>query len=215
MDAADPRWLAWARRLQSVSQNGLVFTQNPFDRERYEAIRQVAAEMLAAGSGLEIAPVLSLLGLETGYLTPKVDVRGVVFRETDGRLLLVRERIDGGRWTLPGGWADPGDSPGGCAEREIREESGYEARATKLLAVLDRDRQGHRPPMLASVYKLFIRCELLGGAPAESHETSGSEFFAENDLPPEDELSVSRVTRAQLGRCFEHRRRPDLPTDFD
>lgn len=212
-----PPWLAWARRLQSVAQNGLLFAENHFDRERYEAVRAVAAEMLAAavGGNLPAPEVNARLLAETGYLTPKVDVRGVVFREPDGAILLVREVHDGGGWTLPGGWADPGDTPAVAAVREVAEESGYAVRATKLLAVWDRDTQGHRPPLLAGVFKLFMRCELLGGAPADSHETAGAAFFAEADLPPESELSVARTTRAQLLRCFQHRRQPDLPADFD
>lgn len=214
---ADPltAWLTWARRLQSVAQNGLLFSENAFDRERYEAVRAVAAEMLAAGSGLPAPEVERLLMAETGYLTPKADVRGVVFREPDGALLLVRETHDDNRWTLPGGWADPGDTPAVAAVREVREESGYTVRATKLLALWDRDTQGHTPPLLAGVFKVFMRCELLGGAPADSHETAGAAFFTERELPPESELSVARTTRAQLLRCFQHRREPGLPTDFD
>ncbi len=208
-------WLAWARRLQSVAQNGLLFSENAFDRERYEAVRAVAAEMLAAGSGLPAPEVERLLMAETGYLTPKADVRGVVFREPDGALLLVRETHDENRWTLPGGWADPGDTPAVAAVREVREESGYTVRATKLLALWDRDTQGHTPRLLAGVFKVFVLCELLGGAPADSHETAGAAFFTENELPAESELSVARTTRAQLLRCFQHRREPGLPTDFD
>ncbi len=215
MNPVFPPWLAWARRLQGVAQNGLLYAENQFDRERYETVRAVAAEMLAASSGLPAPEVNALLLAETGYLTPKVDVRGVVFREPDGALLLVRETHDGNGWTLPGGWADPGDTPAVAAVREVREESGYEVRATKLLAVWDRDTQGHAPKMLVSVFKVFIQCELLGGAAADSHETAGAAFFAEPDLPPESELSVARTTCAQLRRCFQHRREPDLPADFD
>ena len=210
-----PPWLAWARRLQGVAQNGLLFSESAFDRERYEAVRAVAAEMLAAAAGLPAPEVNARLLAETGYLTPKTDVRGVVFREPDGALLLVREIHDDHRWTLPGGWADPGDTPAVAAVREVREESGYEVRATKLLALWDRDTQGHEPRMLAGVFKVFIRCELLGGAAADSHETAGAAFFAEADLPPESELSVARTTRTQLLRCFQHRREPGLPADFD
>ena len=210
-----PPWLAWARHLQGVAQNGLLFSENAFDRERYEVVRAVAAEMLAAAAGLPAPEVNARLLAETGYLTPKTDVRGVVFREPDGALLLVREVHDDNRWTLPGGWADPGDTPAVAAVREVREESGYEVRATKLLALLDRDTQGHEPRLLAGVFKVFIRCELLGGAATDSHETAGAAFFAEDALPPESELSVARTTRAQLLRCFQHRREPELPADFD
>jgi len=114
-------WLEWAKRLQAIAQNGLTFAQDPYDIERYQAIRQIAAEMLAESSGLELTAILGLLEQETGYATPKVDVRGVVFRED--KLLLVRERSDG-RWTLPGGWADVCASPAENVVREVQEESG-------------------------------------------------------------------------------------------
>ena len=147
---------------------------------------------------------------EEGYATPKVDVRGVTFR--DDRILLVRELLDGGRWTLPGGWADVNDRPSEAVEREVWEESGYRVRATKLLAVYDRRFHGHQPPHPHGIYKLFFLCDLLGGEPTASVETADAAFFAEDEIP---ELSISRTTRPQLQRCFAHHRNPSLPTDFD
>lgn len=204
----DPRWLRWARRLEALAQNGLTYTEGPFDRERYHELRRVAAEMMGAYGEADPERVLGLFRREDGYATPKVDVRGVVFR--DGEILLVREREDG-LWTLPGGWADAGSTPSESVEREIREESGYTARAVKLLAVYDRDRHD-APPLRWSVYKLFLRCELTGGAPAASIETTEVGFFAEDRLPP---LSTGRVMPAQIHRMFEHLRNPGWPTDFD
>src|SRR5690349_866057 len=148
----EERWLEWGRALQTISQNGLAYTQNPFDVERFAEIRKIAAEILSTYSGLESEPMLELFMGEQGYATPKVDVRGAVIQ--DNRILLVRELLDNGRWTLPGGWADVSDSPSEAVLREIREESGYEARAVKLVAVYDRRRHGH-PPFYFSIYKLF------------------------------------------------------------
>jgi ADP-ribose pyrophosphatase YjhB (NUDIX family) len=204
----DPKWLEWARRLDALARNGLTFAESPYDIERYTEIRRLAAEMIAWGSEVEMGRVLDLLTRGAGYATPKVDVRGVVFRE--GKILLVREASDG-LWTLPGGWADVGDSPAEAVVREIREESGYLTRPTKLLALLDRNRHGH-PPHLDHIYKVFIRCEILGGAPTISHETLAVEFFAEAEIP---ELSLTRIMPAQIARMFEHERHPDLPADFD
>jgi ADP-ribose pyrophosphatase YjhB (NUDIX family) len=203
------RWIDWAVRLQALAQDGLLYAQNSFDAERYGAIRQIAAEMLAEGSGWPAERIVGLFDQETGYATPKVDVRGVVFR--DEQILLVRERTDGG-WTLPGGWADPGDTPSAAVEREIREESGYIARAVKLLAVYDRASQGHQPPHPFSIYKLFFLCELLGGEASTSDETDGVAFFAADAVP---ELSLARVTPHQIARLFEHARHPEWPADFD
>ena len=211
---SDPsaRWLEWARSLQAMAQTGLTYSADSFDIERYHAIRRIAAEMIAAAAGQsEVPAILGLLEAETGYATPKTDVRGVVF-DQDGQLLLVRERSDG-RWTLPGGWADVGNTPAENVVREIREESGFETRAVKVLAVYDRDKHT-QPPLIWHVYKLFIRCEITGGAAATggTSETTGVGFFPPDGVP---DLSTGRTTASQIARMFAHFRQPELPTDFD
>lgn len=193
----------------AIAQNGLTYAENEFDRERYEQVRQVAAEMMAEQTSVDSQQVLDLFSGEVGYATPKVDVRGVVFR--DDRILLVKEREDG-LWTLPGGWADVNESPREAVVREVMEESGYHTRAVKLLAVWDRSKHPHVPPFPYHIYKLCLLCELIGGEPTASHETEQVEFFAETELP---DLSISRVTPGQIARLFEHHRQPDLPTDID
>jgi ADP-ribose pyrophosphatase YjhB (NUDIX family) len=206
----EPRWLRWARELQAIAQIGHTYSgENHFDRERYARVREIAAEMLAAGAGFDTSAVVRFFDAEEGYATPKVDVRGVVFQH--GRLLLVREASDG-LWTLPGGWADVNQSAGESVVREVHEESGFQTRALKLLAVLDRSRHEHTPTFPFHVYKLFVRCEIVGGRPETSAETTAVGFFDETDLPP---LSVSRVTAGQIRRMFEHLRHPDWPTDFE
>lgn len=203
------RWLNWCSRLQAIAQTGLTYADDRFDIERYTAIRDIAAEMLVAGSEGEIAVIRNLISRDSGYATPKMDVRGVVFDKD--RLLLVRETSDGG-WSLPGGWADVAESPAENVVREIREESGFEARAVKILAVFDRARHPHEPQFPFHVYKMFIQCELIGGAAATSTETDVIRFFGEDELPP---LSQTRVTPWQIHRLFEHHRDPQLPADFD
>jgi ADP-ribose pyrophosphatase YjhB (NUDIX family) len=203
-----PQWLGWVQRLQAIAQNGLTYAENHFDRERYQAVREVAAEMMAAQSDADLDFVRDLFVNQVGAATPKVDVRAAVF--LDNTILLVKERSDG-LWTLPGGWADVNEPPSQAIVREVREESGYHTRAVKLLAFYDRDRHGH-PPYPFHVYKVFFECALLGGAPTPSHETEDVEFFHEDALP---ELSLTRVTAIQIARLFEHHRHPDWPTDFD
>jgi ADP-ribose pyrophosphatase YjhB (NUDIX family) len=204
----EPAWLDWARRLNALAQNGLTYADSPYDIERYTAIRTIAAEMIAHESGADTSRVLELFACDAGYATPKVDVRGVVFQ--DSKIVLVQERSDG-MWTFPGGWADVGDSPADAVVREIREESGYKTRATKLLALLDRNRHDH-PPHVNHIYKVFIRCEIIGGSPTTSHDIQGVGFFAEDRIPT---LSLTRTVPAQINRMFEHYRQPDLPADFD
>jgi ADP-ribose pyrophosphatase YjhB (NUDIX family) len=203
-----PPWLRRALRLSALSQNGLTFTKDPFERDRWEEVRRLAAEMLADGAGTTSDQMVARLAAEAGYATPKVDVRAAVFQ--DNQVLLVQERSDG-CWTLPGGWCDVGEAPGVAAAREVEEESGYRVRTVKLLAVYDKLRHGH-PPDSFHAYKLFFRCELVGGAAAASDETAAVGFFAENALPP---LSLARVTEAQIRRMFEHARDALLPTDYD
>jgi ADP-ribose pyrophosphatase YjhB (NUDIX family) len=212
-----PPWLAFVQRVRAVAQTGLAYTENPYDRERYTTLLHLAADAAAIGADALAATMRELFEEETGPATPKVDGRAVVFR-TDRlntlEVLLVRERSDG-RWALPGGWAEVGESAADGIAREVREEAGYLVRPAKLLAVLDKSRHGH-PPHGEYVYTVVMQCELLGHAPAEdrsaTHETDLVGFFPENALPP---LSLARVTPRQISRWFDHARHPAWPADFD
>src|ERR1044072_4651186 len=203
------QWLAWAKRLQALAQSGLTFTDNPLEIERYQAVRQIAAEMMAAGSDTPIERIIDLFSREVGYATPKVDVRGVIFR--DEKILLVRERFDG-LWTLPGGWADVGDTPSEAVIKEIREESGFEARAVKLLAAYDQTRHRNASPFPFHIHKLIFLCEIVGGIEATSIETDEVAFLTEDSIPT---LSLGRITPSQIARIYDPYRNPDWPTDFD
>jgi ADP-ribose pyrophosphatase YjhB (NUDIX family) len=207
-NAVEPKWLEWAQKLQAIAQNGLTYSENPFDIERFHQVREITAEIMTTYSNVEHSYLLDLFTREVGYATPKVDVRAAVFQNDS--ILLVKERSDG-CWTLPGGWADVGDSPSTAVVREVYEESGYQTRAVKLLAVYDRHKQGH-PPFPFSAYKLFFQCEIIGGSPSSSIETEEVGFFPENGLP---ELSLGRVLPEQITRMFQHYRQLDLSTDFD
>lgn len=202
------QWIDWAQRLHALAQSGLAYSPTEYDRERYEMVRKIASEMLGAASGIEPPVIDHLFAHEAGYATPKIDIRGVVFR--DSKILLVRELADGG-WTLPGGWVDVNEPPSRAVEREVWEESGYQVRATRLLAVYDRNLHGHLP-YIHHIYKLYLRCELTGGKPTDSHETSGARFFGQDELPP---LSLSRTSPEVLARMFAHFHHPDWPADFD
>lgn len=203
----ESEWLRLARELQAIAQNGLAFVKDPYDRERYERVREISAQLMALGSDGDLEYIRGLFSDQQGYATPKVDVRGVVMKGDS--ILFVRERSDG-LWTLPGGWADPCYSPRQCVEKELREESGLETKAVKLLAVYDRSNHSH-PPFAFQVYKLFFLCSVVGGRLSTSTETSEIRFLREEV----DELSTARVTREQISRMFEHVKNPDWATDFD
>jgi ADP-ribose pyrophosphatase YjhB (NUDIX family) len=204
----EPTWLVVGRELKAIAQIGLTFSQDAFDRARYERIRELSATLIAKGSDGDAVEMLELFQREAGYATPKVDVRGAAFRE--GRVLMVREVSDGG-WTLPGGWSDVNQTAAESVVREISEESGFQARPLKLAAVHDY-RKRNRLRHIDSIYKMFFICELVGGSARPSHETSDVGFFSRSELPM---LSVGRTTAEQIELMFRHAERPDLPTDFD
>jgi ADP-ribose pyrophosphatase YjhB (NUDIX family) len=198
-----------AVQLAALAQNGLVYCVNDYDRGRYEHATALAGELLAVLGGAD-ADLSLMLGQDSGYTTPKVDVRGVVIDDRE-RFLLMRERSDG-LWSLPGGWADPLDTPSVAVVREIREETGHVAEVVKLVGCWDRDTRRHVPALAVSAYKLFFLCRSVGVGEFEALETLEIGWFSLDDLPP---LSLSRVVRWELERCLAHHRDPSLPTEFD
>jgi ADP-ribose pyrophosphatase YjhB (NUDIX family) len=204
------QWIEWAQKLQAIAQTGLTYSTSPFDSDRYHQINEIAAELMAAGTQTEPSYVLDLFTQDSGHCTPKVEVRGAVFQ--DDKLLLVQERSDG-LWTLPGGWVDIGEPPSRAIEREIFEESGFETKAVRLLAVYDRQHPRHGfPPVPFHVYKMFFLCEFISGTAKGSVETEAVEFFGEEEIP---ELSPPRVGRSHIRRLFELYRDGDRATEFD
>lgn len=197
-----------ANSLFAIAQNGLLFTNDVFDKQRYQQIQKIAASILAEKSDYTFEKITELFHDEKGYATPKLDVRGVVFQ--DNKILLVKERSDH-LWSLPGGWVDVNESPSEAICKEIFEESGFKTKAIKLIALFDKNKHEH-PTQLPHIYKLFFICELIGGEKKPSIETSEIDFFAQDKLP---DLSLSRVNQFQINRAFEHKRNMDLPTDFD
>ncbi|EJF29986.1 MULTISPECIES: NUDIX hydrolase [Enterobacteriaceae] len=178
-----------AQKLNAIAQNGLTYAKDVFDKERYEALRDIAENLLRSRFNIN-SETLNPVS-ESGYATPKTDVRAFIIR--DGKVLMVKEAEDG-KWSLPGGWADVGDTPSAAVCREVREETGLEVKVTKLLGVWDRNLHGH-PPLPWHVYKLIFLCEETGGNLALSHESTDIGFFAINDLP---ELSLTRIVPEEL-----------------
>ena len=191
-----------AQRIQAIAQTGLAFDPNPYDRERYESLREIAVELMGGDASLD-----TTFRAETGYATPKVDTRSIVLR--DGKVLLVREAADG-LWCPPGGWADVGDRPSHAAEREVFEETGLEVEAVRLLGIWDRNLHGH-PPRPFHAYKLFFLCEERGGRLQTSSETLEVGFFEPTELPP---LSIDRVVPIEIATSIRIAL-SDGPTYFD
>ena len=202
------QWLDWAKRIQALSQTGLAYSKDIFDIERYEELRKISAEILSEYTELEMSKITDLFTNEKGYQTPKVDVRGVVFK--DNQILMVQENKDK-RWSLPGGFCDIGLSPSENVVKEIKEESGFDVVPVKLLAVLDKNKHPH-PPDPYHFYKIFILCEITGGEATVGIETNNVQFFSENNLP---QLSTSRITESQIHSLFEYLWNPKKETLFD
>jgi ADP-ribose pyrophosphatase YjhB (NUDIX family) len=204
----ESHWLAWAREIQALGQTGLTYCQTEYDRERYERMLEISAEIVHARTGLPREPVLHDFRVQPGYATPKVDVRGAVVR--DGKILLVQERVDE-CWCMPGGWADVGESPSEMVVREVWEESGFHVMARKVIGVYDANRGG-TPLEFYHAYKLVFLCEITGGEARPSYETLAVGFFGFDDLPP---LSSERTNERHLKEVQTHLLDRDRPAAFD
>lgn len=201
------RWLDWAVELQSLAQAGLTYSKDAYDIERFERIREISAEMVAHKSEIPIDKVKNLFCNEAGYQTPKLDTRAAVFK--DGKILLVRE--NNGKWSLPGGWVDVNVSVGENAVKEVKEESGLDVRAEKIIAVQDRNK--HNLPVYAyGICKIFVLCSLIGGHFESNIETTGFDYFTLDDLPP---LAEEKNNAKQVKMCFEAHENDNWQIKFD
>lgn len=185
------------KRLQALAEIGLEYTEISFDRERYEEIRKISLEILEKMTDVPIEKIVPVIEEKNGYKTPKVDVRAVVFNE-ENEVLLIQEKIDG-KWAMPGGWTDIGYSPGEVAVKECFEEAGLKVKAKKLLAIMDKQKQG-MPPAFEYVYKIFILCEKLNNNISTGSETSDVGWFHADKLP---QLSLPRNNEKQIKLMFD------------
>jgi ADP-ribose pyrophosphatase YjhB (NUDIX family) len=207
------RLLTHAQRLQALAQAGLAYTTNPYDRERYEEIRTISVKLLEELTDEPLEKIIRVFASEDGYQTPKIDIRAVIVREGP-EIVLVKEKLDSGRWTLPGGWADIGYTPYEIAAKEAYEETGLIVEPTRLLALFDKRKHPH-PPQPWYVYKAFIQCEVQGGSlMQDTQETTGARWFRVDELPSV-ELSTDRTTASQLETIFKLVSDPHSPTLCD
>ena len=188
-------WLNTAIELQSLAQAGLTYGKDVYDKERYERIREISAEMVANMSQMPLQKVKDLFCCESGYQTPKIDTRAAIFK--NGKILLVHE--NNGTWSLPGGWCDVNVSVGENTVKEVREEAGLEVKTDKIIAVQDRSK--HNLPLYAySVCKIFVQCSVIGGKFKENIETTEYKYFAKDELPL---LAEEKNNEEQIKMCFD------------
>lgn len=198
-----------AQRVRALAQNGLTYSLSEYDTERYEELLTLSDRLASLATGFRPEEIGTCFRLQKEYVTPKVDIRAVVFNEKD-EILLVREKQDG-CWSLPGGWSDVGYSPKEVAVKEVKEETGLDVRAVRLLAVMDMSRHPH-PAIPFYVYKFFILCEQAGGEFTEAFDILGKGFFPRHQLPP---LSLERVLPRQIEQMFTYRENPPAAVYLD
>jgi ADP-ribose pyrophosphatase YjhB (NUDIX family) len=202
------KWLQWASQLQSIAQAGLTFSNDRYDLDRYEKIRNITIEILHEYTDIDHNKIRDLFASETGYQTPKVDIRASVFN--NDKILMVREKVDGA-WSLPGGWADVNTSVGESAVRECLEEAGAHVKPKRIIAIHLANK--HNNPLFPyTIYKVFVECELIENKFTDNTETLEAGFFQFDSLPA---LSMERNTRSQIEMCFEAKKHKVFETIFD
>ncbi len=202
------KWLTWARKILTISQAGLTYCENIYDKERYEQLKDITAEIFAAYTDVDKDGFKAAFPDDAGYLTPKLDIRAAIFK--DNKILMVREKSDK-CWALPGGWADVGLSPSENIIKEVKEEAGFDIKPLKLISLFDKKCHPH-PPYTFSTYKITFLCEITGGTGTIGTETDELGFFASDNLPP---LSQTRNTYDQIKQIFEFCKEPEKSAVFD
>lgn len=200
-------WLKWAMEIQAIAQTGLAYTEGIYDRERYERLREISAEMLSKKTDIPLEKVKDIFCNEKGYQTPKIDTRGVIFKKN--KILLVHE--NDGTWSLPGGWCDVLESVSSNTIKEVKEETGLDVKPNRIIAVQDRNK--HNKPIFAyGICKIFVLCDLLGGEFVPNIETTEIGYFSLDNLP---NVSEDKSNKEQIRMCFEAYKNENWKVKFD
>ena len=202
------KWLKWAIEIQSLAQAGLTYTDNVYDIERYERLREIAAEIIEEKSNISLEKVKDLFCNENGYQTPKIDTRAAIFK--DNKILLVHE--NNGTWSLPGGWCDVLESVASNTIKEVKEETGLDVETIKIIAVQDRNK--HNKPIYAyGVCKIFVLCNVIGGEFIENIETTEIKYFSLDEIP--NNLAEEKTNNEQIEMSFKAYKDEKWQTQFD
>ncbi len=202
------KWLKWAIEIQSLAQAGLTYTDNVYDIERYERLREIAAEIIEEKSNISLKKVKDLFCNENGYQTPKIDTRAAIFK--DEKILLTHE--NNGTWSLPGGWCDVLESVASNTIKEVKEETGLDVETIKIIAVQDRNK--HNKPIYAyGVCKIFVLCNVISGEFIENIETTEIKYFSLDEMP--NNLAEEKTNNEQIEMCFKSYKDEKWQTQFD
>ena len=201
------KWLKLAIEIQSLAQNGLEYSNNVYDIERYKRLREIAAEMLEMKTDISVEKVKDLFCNETGYQTPKLDTRAAIFK--DNKILLVHE--NNGTWSLPGGWVDVLETVKSNTIKEVKEETGLDVITKKIIAIQDRNK--HNKPIYAyGVCKIFVLCDVIGGKFEKNIETTETEYFFIDNLPL---LAEEKNNKEQIEMCFRAAKDENWKVEFE
>ena len=202
------KWLKWAIEIQSLSQAGLTYTDNVYDIERYERLREIAAEIIEEKSNISLEKVKDLFCNENGYQTPKIDTRAAIFK--DDKILLTHE--NNGTWAMPGGWCDVLESVKSNTKKEVKEETGLDVETIKIISIQDRNK--HNKPIYAyGVCKIFVLCNVIGGEFIENIETTEIKYFSLDEIP--NNLAEEKTNNEQIEMCFKAYKDEKWQTQFD
>ena len=202
------KWLKWAIEIQSLAQAGLEYTDNVYDIERYEILREISAEIISEKTNLSMEKVKGLFCNEIGYQTPKIDTRAAIFK--DNKILLVHE--NNGTWSLPGGWCDVLETVKTNTIKEVKEETGLDVETIKIISIQDRNK--HNKPIYAyGVCKIFVLCNVIGGEFVENIETTEIKYFSLDELP--NSLAEEKTTKEQIEMCFKAYKDENWQVQFD
>ncbi len=202
------KWLKWAIEIQSIAQAGIEYSNNVYDTERYERLREISAEMINEKSDISLDKVKNLFCNEIGYQTPKIDTRAVIFK--DNKILLTHEK--NGTWSLPGGWCDVLESVKSNTLKEVKEETGLDVETIKIIAIQDRNK--HNKPIYAyGICKVFVLCNVIGGEFIKNIETTEIAYFSIDEIP--DNLAEEKTNKEQIEMCFKAYNDEKWQTQFD
>ena len=201
-------WMKWVVEIQALAQSGLTYTKDVYDVERYERLREISAEMIANVADLPIGKVKDLFCNEVGYQTPKIVTRAAIFK--NNKILLTQE--NSGKWTLPGGWCDVLESIESNTLKEVKEETGLDVKAKRIISLQDRNKN-NKPVYPFGICKVFVLCELIGGQFEKNIETIGINYFAFDEIP--DNLAEEKINKKQIEMCFNSYKDTNWQTKFD
>ena len=179
----------YLQRMLAITDTGLIYTKDPFDRERYEDLRQILWSLLQDQTELNQEELTAIFHPSGSYATPLMDVRAWIVQ--DQKICLVRGQGED-TWALPGGFGEVGYSPKENIRKEVQEETGFTAEVGSLLAIFDTNRFQLQNKQYA---KFVFDCQLLDGDFQENQEVAELEFFDISALPP---LSEKRITKEQM-----------------